>query len=479
MWVLIAVFFFALIAWSGVLWLLLTIDIFDYSMAVIVGMHVLPPLLVVGCWATIRFMKKRRRAAQQQQLEEAQLKAQEAERNRQKTAFDKALQERRAAVECRWAAVGGLVLQRTGVQLAENTEQTRAYDTSATQQSEWPNDSLLSMLEDLYLAVPIAGEFPIAFCAPSNEVSGEVAKNILALHGQAFKTKLSASLFDVFPLPVRGESIPDALLDLFTSRPDLPGVVVVAFDSSLRDAADIDGWPDIEEAQPLSEIEKWLGKPGRAVTVQLFTPGVLALTLAKIDSLPDNIALSAMTPHWERQQIPIGMASWLVQWPKAQRDALAAFQPIARLHLPCSVALTENLLSSRNRQQVKATFKEAAINAGLIDPPFVAEGEAAPSETPVEIKNCGWIVHNAGDIAHCGDRLALLCYAVEQHGIAVNPVEEASAVVPDFGNCGEAAQWLWLALAIQRAAMLHRHVVLAEFNVDVLRICFVAAVAHE
>jgi hypothetical protein len=482
MWILILVFVVALVVWSGALWLLLTIDIFDYSMTAIVGMHLVPPLIVVALWMMIRYWRKRYLAARQQEQEQDRQQALETDHNQQKKAFDAALQQRRVAVECRWAAAGDLTAHAPVMKYAEDTEQTRTYPAAAVMADSWPHDALVEMLKKLYEKAPIAGGLPIAFCGPSNRVNDELVRDLREIHTQAFNivpiAPALASIFDVFALVIRGKSIHGAMLELFASRPDLPGVVVVAFDTVAQDNEDEEAeWFGIKQPRPKSDIEKWCGKPGRALIVQLITPAVLTTALAKIDTLPDNVALNAMTPHWERQHIPIGMASWLVQWPKAQREAFAALSPVATLHAPSSTALTNSLLSKRSREQAQAMLTEAAIDADLIDPPFVAEGEIPSSAAAMAIENCGWVVHNAGDVTCAGERIALLFYAIVHHGIDIEPVEHANAVVPEFGHCGEASRWLWLTLAIQRAAAMRQHVVLAEFSADVLTVSFVVAAA--
>lgn len=485
MWIVLVVFLVALAIWSGVLWFLLTIDIFDYSMSTIVGMHFLPPLIVVSFWIAIRYWRKQRLSDRQHKLERQRQATLDDERSKQKESFDKLLQQRRVAMEFRWAAFSDVIAHTSAAKYVEETEQARIYSAAHAKSDNWHSAPLLQMLKDLYMRVPMAGGLPIAFCGPSSQARGQLAQELRAMHAKAFNIAPMAppatSIFDVFPLTIRGESIYAALLGLFTSRSDLPGIVVVAFDSMLQDCANKDDWGVFAEPEPLSEIEKWCGKPGRALIVQLITTPLLSAALEKMDSLPDNVALNAMTPHWDRQRIPAGMASWLAQWPKSQRDELLSLTPIAALHAPASTTLTDNLLSARCRHQATDAAAEAAINAAFFNPPFFMEGHSGSDRkailplAPIEIQNCGWMVHNAGDIAHCGDRLALLVYAISQHGIEMNPIEQANAVVPEFGHCGEAARWLSLTLAVQRAASLRKHVVLAEFNADVLSITFVVA----
>ncbi|MFT3930607.1 MAG: hypothetical protein QM709_09975 [Spongiibacteraceae bacterium] len=465
----ISIFVAALLGWSAILWLVLPLDIFKYSLTSIIAMHLAIPAGIVSVWYSIRYWidaAKQKKAAAN---EAAQRDIREAEKARQKHLFDEALRNRRVNIDCRWAVTADVIFHGEATPLTENTEQaaTHFYTAPSSVISSWPQNALVELFDDLFNAMPGAMTLPIAVCGPVAQAGTEheqlirqARQKTLARHQNDFSKLVSS---DVIPLSSDGRGIFAAIHDAFMRRRDWPAIVVVAFDNCIVDMANDFDMGAVEGS--LSESEKWQGKAGRAISVLLLSQPELIDVLTKLDTLGEGVAIDSLTPYWERQKIPAGMAGHLIKWPKAWRENFASMQPIARLHRASVVALPDSEPISQRAQKTEAAIIEAAINASLRDLDFVFEGEVESAEARLanDIGKTGWLFHNAGDISCCGDRVAAISLAMWKAGIELNPIDQATNTVMTIGDCGVAARYVWLALAMQRVAVQKKPALCIEF----------------
>lgn len=456
----ISIFVAALLGWSAILWLVLPLDIFRYSLTSIVAMHVAVPAGIISIWALVRqwyrtVQEKKRAAAAASQRD-----IHDAEKSRQKHLFDEALRNRRTSVDCRWAVTADVIFHGDAKPLTENTEQTATHFYTAPSPAlpSWPQNALVELLDGLFNAMPGAITLPIAICGPVDQAGREheilvrqARQKVLARQQEDF-SKLVLS--DIIQLSSDNRGVYAALHDIFMRRRDWPAIVVVAFDSRIADMAD--SFDMVDVGSSLSESEKWLGKAGRSISLLVVSQTELVDVLPKLDALGEGVSIDSLTPYWERQKIPAGMAGHLMKWPKAWRDNFASMQPIARLHRASFVELSDNEPLSQRAKKTESAIADAAINASLKDLDFVFEGESeaesANAQSDNRITETGWLFHNAGDIGYCGDRMAAMSLAMWQSGIELNPVDQATNTVMVVGDCGVASRYVWLALALQRIA---------------------------
>lgn len=467
MW-LISIFVAALLSWSAILWLVLPLDIFRYSLTSIIAMHLAIPAGIVSVWYSIRYWINAAKQKKAAASEAAQRDIREAEKTRQKHLFEESLKNRRVGIDCRWAATADVIFHGDANPLTDNTEQTATLflTPSSPPTPSWPQSPLTELLADLFDAMPAAMTLPIVVCGAVDQASSDHEKlirqtrqTVLARQQDDFSKLVSA---DIVQLQNDSRGIYAALHDVFMRRRDWPALVVIAFDNRLVDPANEFDMTAVDGS--LSESEKWSGKAGRAISLLLLSQSELVEVLPKLDELGGEVSLDNLTPYWERQKIPAGMAGHLMKWPKAWRDNFAAMQPIAKLYRTSFAELSPGEPISLRAQKIETAIIEAAIDASLRDLDFVFEGEAESTDAKSVscIGKTGWFIHNAGDISCCGDRVAAMSLAMWRTGIELNPIDQATNTVMAVGDCGVAARYVWLALAVQRVAQIGKPVLCME-----------------
>jgi hypothetical protein len=486
MWFIAFLFIASMTLWSAVLWLALPIDIFEYSLPHIVAMHLVPPLLTVAAIMLAARWAKRRQLARAQAAQENQQRLHDTEKKWHRQKWEEDLTRRRGSIDCRWAVVADVVAHVFAPgnvdNLLPNTAQAfaRFYSAPESTPLDWPMQTIAASLEELFAELPLAAGLPIAIAGASHQAHAEIAAMVQQAHAQAIRRHALQpqrhNLFATLAIP-RAISPHSALLTLFEQQPDWPGAIVLAFDSPWR-TQDNEGWQYQSPAAVISETEKWRGKPGRAVTIMLVTPASLNTALEKLAILDDGVTLDSMTPFWERQQIPAGMASFLTQLPRSWRDQLLQLPVIARLHRPAAAEIDFSAPFNQRVERCRQTITAAAINAALVEPDFEFNDVIEPGPQPsTSLRDCGWLIHNAGNIAFCGDRMALLLSSLWQEGVELD-LDHTTNTVMTLGDCGESSSWLWLALGVQRVAVDDKPVVVAQFQEHTISLCFVTA-AHE
>ncbi len=469
MW-LVSIFIAALAIWSGILWFVLPVDIFRYSLVSMVAMHMAVPSAVIALWF---FARHGYRVVQQRKAvvaEAAQRDIREAEKARQRHQFDEALKNRRTSIHCLWAVTGDVIFHVEAKPLTEDTAQTATcfFTPPATSNIDWPQAALSELFSTLFSAMPGAMTLPIAVCGPKNCATVEHEAMIRAVRQAAVTcepesvSKLISS--DIVVLPDDTRDVYTSIHNLFMRRRDWPAILLVAFDNRLADtvdAFDVFG----EQEKPLSEVERGQGKRGRAISLLVLSQPELIDVLPKLEELGEARHIDNVTPYWERQKIPVGMAGQLMKWPKAWRDNFSSMQPIAALHRPafCEIAVDGSL--STRVKKMELAIAEAAINSSLKSLDFVFDGEVdSQSDGDDQVASTRWLFHNAGDISCCGDRIAAVSLAMWQVGIELNPIDQATNAVMAIGDCGVATRFTRFALAVQRVSIEARPVICVEFS---------------
>lgn len=137
-------------------------------------------------------------------------------------------------------------------------------------------DGILEALESLYSRAPGAAVFPIYAPPPAETTVEEVFACISEARTQVIaqcqlRERGGADFNRCLFLP-GADSAANSVIGLFDSAPDLPGAVVLAFDSAWLRAqmGDADDTPDPQTV----ELRKWIGPPSQ---------GVFALLLSHLD----------------------------------------------------------------------------------------------------------------------------------------------------------------------------------------------------
>ncbi len=458
------------LGWSAVLWLVLPFDIFRYSLTSIIALHLAVPAIIVSGWALGRRWIDTARQKKAAALEASRRDIREAERARQKYLFDESLKARRVSVDCRWAVTADVIFHCGNKLFPADTHQTANYfyTPPSHAQSSWPGNVLIELLDDLFSAVPGAMTLPIAVCGnfasagmEGKALIGNIRRAALARQAEEYSNFAAGEILE---MPADSRSIYSAASDMLLRHSDWPALVMIAFDNVISAQPQTSCFDTSDTS--ISETEKWQGKAGRGISMLLLSQTGLIDALSKLDELAENTAIDDLSPYWEKQKIPVGMAAHLTRWSKAWRDNFASIQPIATLHRTEFVVLPDKEPMASRARKIEAAIVETAISASLHEPHFVFEDEvestAVPSEHP--IGETGWLFHNAGDIGYCGDRVAAMSLALWQAGIELNPVDQANNIVMALGDCGVATRYLTLALAIQRAAETGRPVLCMEWK---------------
>lgn len=472
MWLIVFGFIAALAIWFGILWLLLPVDIFDYSLPTIIAMHLVPPLVFLAIQLLITYWRRKKKLADIRLAETARENLRETEKAKNKAALDAELAQRRIGIDCRWVAVADMISHTDADKIPNDVAQsiTRFFSPQETMPRDWPLESVTQLLGELFDSQPLASCLPFAICGPTQQTADQTERIIRQAYRRAQQQSViqapRQNLFEIRQISVSGISIYDELIDIFAQNPAWPGIVLIAFDSPWQYRSEDEDQLYAIGSDELTDTEKWLGKPGRAISMLLLTPQNLSAVLKKLETLGDGVVLDHMTPFWERQQVPLGMASFLMQLPQTWRGQLEQMPPIATLHRPSRIEINSKSPFGLRTEIIRTAIRSAAINARLLEPAVEFDGEVEPphpSATP--LKDCSWLIHNAGNISCSGGRLAILLSALWQENVELE-LDQMTNTVMTMGDCGGASRWSWLALGVQRTAASNTPTACAEFSGD-------------
>lgn len=473
----------AALSWVATLWLLIRPDFSRWPEPGIILVHAAPPLAAWLAWVwLLRRLRIRKDAEAKARVEQEQ-----AERN---AALEEAhkkqeaeMRQRRFACDCRAIAISCLSPQLdtpiAGTALPHvdiDHREAGDPDGAAGAILDTLTPSIADALSKIYLACRASAVFPI-YVAPPSEASGEeVLAKVRSIHAELIDTLdtgmgPSTCSPSILFLPVR-DCAANSVLSLFESAPDLPGAIVLAFDSPRSRRIAGDGFDDERTPEQVKRVQQ-SGHPAEGVIAMLLTHVELPSMLVAVDTI-DAGERDAMTPFWESSLQPGGHLAMLVAANDDARSELALMPVLGRIHRASSQqASPRHTGVLALTRLVQGTLERAQVNAGLIDPPFSVEG--APkgalkknAEDSNQAPRCSWIIHNAGSVELAGKRLAALGSALYYFGIDLSPVDMASSmnVVTRIGDLGQAAPVGQLALGVAEAARQTGPVLCAEYSGD-------------
>lgn len=465
----------ALAGWWATLWLLIAPDLSQWRLPQLVALHAGPPLGAWGIWVFWRGRRRERAAIAAAEREaaadkERQIKQEEA---RQQHAAER--QRLRYGCDCLMVALAQVPPTGSSPALVPGGDAICVLTLIAESDSSAESTLLdhlrpgvKEVLGAIYGRCPAATAFPIYVSPPAESIGEEVVTCLREVRA-SFVADLGSPVrsgpeFDtVLFLPSR-DSAADSVIGLFEANPDLPGAVILAFDSPWWRGRmlESDEWDSADAGK--AEQRKWQGLPAQGVFALLVTNPQLPEMLAALPR--SNGQHDALTPYWERNPAAAGRV-FLSVLSESERDALLTYPPLARIHRAVSTQFGQHLPGSMAfARGIEAQIERAQIYAALIDLPFdSSDGSARASEFPPEAASpdCLWLVHNAGGIDRAGNRLAALGVALFRRGLEVDPIAAATNVTVAAGDLGQARSVAMLAMTVAQAASGEGAALCAEF----------------
>ena len=477
-------------AWCAILWWWIAPDFKAWSIAQLIAVHVVPPLLAWFVWLYGRKYRRDRLAAVAAGRETALAKDRQEKLEAARRVHGAELQRLHFACDCRALALTYVIVAEEGEEpLVPDGDGVyfNTYDTDVPLDTDVDDTSTLAhlrpgieeALDTIYGRCPAATAFPIYCVMPPDAFGEQVMTTLREIQAKSIAElglppRPLSEFGRVLLLPA-SVSVADSLIGLFESSPDLPGAVVVAFDSPWwrHQLAQEQVYDDESESALKVERRKWIGQPGQGVFALLVTHPQLSEMLAGLPRATRSH--DVMTPYWEKDLAKAARYALLAGLPDDERDGLEQCAPLARIHRAIAAPITGSGASRRpSTQSIGALVERAQIQAGLIDLPFDSpEGEdAAKTPAPSESRDdkaaheCRWLVHNAGGVDRSGKRLAALSLALVERGLDVDPIEMATNLVVRAGDFGQARGVGLLAVTVARAASGDGPVLCAEFGSD-------------
>ncbi|MBM3115250.1 hypothetical protein [Jeongeupia naejangsanensis] len=450
------------VLWLGLLGFAIPFNAGAMSAPSLFGLLVLPPLVFALGIVLWRAWRTKREAARQEAEIDAQAKAQTDRVAQARQAHDAELLERQHFAECRaiWAnVVAGEMPPWCDTAPPQALWMQGAPMTDVTDRTAAIADALSETLATAITETPALAWLPL-YVQPGQGQDGRALLEQIKL---SFNDALKEAGHDAATgttckfLPGNG-SINDRVIALLRNDPTQPGLLLLACDSPLAEQPDDDEFEPLDPQQ--AEMQRWQGKPGQAVVLQLFTRAGLTAP-ADVDNLQSDGA-DPYQPYWERDHGKKDDASGWGRVPAQWRPGLIELAPIARIHLSRELYSDEALpKGNKLSQQLRGTVEGALINAGLRPLPFdPAEAGDDQSHT------LAWLAHNCGGVDVGGQRLAAVATVLSYFESELNPINDASNVVTEFGDVGGARGALLNAIAITQAAQLQQPVLIAEFDGD-------------
>lgn len=448
--------------WWLLLWLGLPVNFQKMSPTAMLLVHLAPPVILGVVWRVWQKI----RDARVVQAEAAGQDAAEAERTAKREAAKQqhyaALAERQIKVQCRGVWGQALPVKDEPAWLEELPDGTSwtvlepdEIDTEAPV-LEVVQAGVEQILSALYTSAPGAAWLPHYFEADTEQEGREQLEMLKSAQLQA----IAGQDFDAPPqpeprfLPGSGALI-GRVQQLFQQDIGLPGLVVYAAAAPLLTRGVLeDEWDEPGPAQ--LELNRWLGRPGCAAVAMVFLRENLPEPQPVVIS--EASEESAYTPYWEKQQ-HYGDERWgrvPVQW----QDTLLQLPVLAELRLAEQAVIAQKQLLPMTRQ-IHTLFDNALINAGLRDYPFNSDEK---DESKDKAESIVWLVHNSGDVDVGGTRLAAVSSALQQYSVPLNPIDDASNTVREWGDVGSARSLLQTAIAVIHSARLGAPAILVEFD---------------
>ncbi len=472
------------IAWVATLWLVIAPDFAKWTNLGVIVLHALPPLLPWTLWIVWRRHVQRKKALEAQTREANAQAERTAAREAAQKKHEEELRQRRFACDCKALAIASLNVGSEVPLLDADTSNVDILTHRPDAAEESSSNSILDQLSpamtealtSLYTACGASVAFPI-YVMPPAEVSGEeVVARVRAIHANLVDTmqpkiKSESGALSVLFLPT-SDCTSNSLISLFETTPDLPGAVVLAFDSPhYRVALHDDEIDDDLDSEQLKK-RQYMGKPNEAVTALLLTNTELPSMLTAVSGMTgEKNEQDSMTPFWEKTMQASGNLAMLARASSVLREELAQLPTLGRLHKAVFRQPTQPRSGVLDMTRLlQGALERAQVNAGLINPPFVFEdapqdqSNKAPEEEATN--RCSHVIHNAGGVDVAGSRLAALSSALYYFDIDLNLVDVATAtnIVTRIGDMGRASGVSLLALSVAHAAQQSGPVLCAEFS---------------
>lgn len=460
----------ALIAgWVGALWFLIAPDFNHWPLREMAALHALPP---VGLWTAWQFWRRWRigkAAALAADREAALSKENEAQIAAARCAHAEEIARRQFGCDCRAVALAQVVVP-DGLENSPVPEGDGVYWSQI--QPDSPDEDLAvsaadflgagvdEALRGVYAYCPAAATFPIYIVPPPDTVGEQAVAAVRQIQRKLFieldidletPTEYGRVLF----LRSR-DGAGNNVIELFENNPELPGAVVLAFDSPWLRAA-LQGDEEERPERPRN------GSPSQGVFAVFVTNPRLPEMLSELPVQQGGF--DVMTPYWEKGAAVAARSAFLAGLSQSLRESLIAMPALARIHRTVSSTFAGK--AERPMEFARALggmIEQAQIDAGLVDVPFIAAVDNIEEERESAAPACGWLVHNAGGVDVCGKRLAGISVAMAKRGYDLDPIESATNVVIQIGDLGEARSVAMLAIAAARAADTSEPVLCAEFS---------------
>lgn len=423
--------------WVASLWFWVAPDFAHWSLPQLVAMHVLPPLGVGAFWfGGRRWLRVRaeRHAEAAEAGAEAERQA-EADAARLQAAAESA--RRRFGCDCRAVAMAQVVAGEDEALLAEACDGVyfSAFDPSDARVADGVSvvahlrSGIQEALGVIYERSPSAASLPVYVVPPSRARADEFVGAVRAVQS-ALRDEWETPPGGMRE-PVRvsqlagGRSVLEDLVELFERTPGL-AIVLLGTDSSWFHGRLTDD----------DEVATDAGKPGQGVFALLLTHP----ELARVDS----------------------------DIQREKKDALLSLPVLARLHRPAHAeAGGRRMRATELARAIGGSMAQALRNAGLGEPKAAGNGSGTESAEKKESKpECSWLVHNSGTPANCGTRMAGVGMALSDHGIELDPFDEATNVSTAAGDLGDARSVGMLALAVAKASATQGNALCVEFCGD-------------
>lgn len=476
------------IVWALLLWFVIRLELPAHSFPVLLALHLLPPCLAYGLgWYVLVGRKKRQ---EKEALQRAKIEREEQARQEQlaRARHIEELARRRVGADCLAVAISGW-LERGGAG-AVSPGAAGVTVLALDGEPEFPDEDglgeapqagrhlapyLVEAMQSLYSSCPGAMAFPVLVqgpaelaaddcCAlvrealpkPGPKEAGDavIPDSDTGLDGQGSSASPGRRVPSprVSVLPAGGTALADILIQQFEQEPELPGLVVLAFDSPWC------RWASRDEDDELSAAERerrqWHGAPAQGVVAMaVVNPRLSELLTVVEESLPKNGLLEdSYTTYWERgiELSPLLMP--LAYLPIEARKGLSNGVPLATLHR----SQGDDYQGKPGRSNelgnaFRLSMERAMVNGGLLPWPYGAVS-ADPSEKTCVVAECDWLVHNAGGIDCSGPRLAAVGLALHCFDINLNPIDEATNFPAKVGDLGQALPMALLAQAVNKTA---------------------------
>ncbi|WP_051534815.1 hypothetical protein [Deefgea rivuli] len=447
-------------AWWLLLWWVLPVSWQTMSPSVLLSLHLAPPILLGVVWRVWQKI----RASKLSDMLQAKQDAAEAERvalregARQQHLAD--LVERQHAVLCHGIWGNAVAVKQEPAWLNELPEgaywqallvdDIDADDDAATQLER----AIEQVLSDVYASAPGAAWLPHYFEAHTDKDGREQLAMLKSVQQRA----AGAQYFEEAPASVDARFLPGtgALMvrvqQLLQQNVSVPGVLILAADTPLLQRGMVDEWDEIDPEH--ERLNAWLGMPSQAAVAMVFMRAHLPEPKeAVVREHNDDV----YTPYWEKQQQYSDEAWGRV--PTAQQASLFELPVLAQLQVPV-MATAQYPNQQAFAREMHSVFENALLNAAMRDYPFSEEDRDCSKD---QAESIAWLVHNSGDVDVGGGRLAAISVALSQQQVPLNPIDEASNTVCEWGDVGHASNVLQTAMAVMHCARLAAPVVLAQF----------------